>query len=85
MRTNSKVERADVNYSTIHLKLHKGNKFGDCSYCPLNRGCPLNTVPLKVARLDFFGGDTSHISLSINYVGMSKDTGKRLLKLHYNI
>ena len=37
---------------------------------------------LKVARLDFFGGDTS---LSINYVAMSKDMGKRLPQPYYNI
>ena len=35
----------------VHVRLikvsfteNKGNKFGDFSYCPLNRGCPLNTV-----------------------------------------
>ena len=38
---------------------------------------------LKVAWLDFLGGYLS--SLSINYVGMSKDTGKRLPQLYYKI
>ena len=23
---------------------NEGNKFGDFGYCPLNRGCPVNTV-----------------------------------------
>ena len=27
----------------VSFKVNKGNKFGDFSYCPLNRGCPLNT------------------------------------------
>ena len=26
----------------VLLKVNKGDKFGDFSYCPLNRGCPLN-------------------------------------------
>ena len=34
-----------------------------------------------MARLDFFGGCLP--SLSINYVAMSKDIGKRLLQLYY--
>ena len=28
----------------VSFKENKGNKFGDFGYCPLNRGCPLNTV-----------------------------------------
>ena len=28
----------------VSFKVNKGNKFGDFGYCPLNRGCPLNTV-----------------------------------------
>ena len=36
---------------------------------------------LKVARLDFLGGYLP--SLSINYVAMSKDMGKRLPQLYY--
>ena len=36
---------------------------------------------LKVARLDFLGGYLPR--LSINYVGMSKDMGKRLPQLYY--
>ena len=35
----------------------------------------------KVARLDFSGGYLP--SLSINYVGMSKDMGKRLPQLYH--
>ena len=35
----------------------------------------------KVARLDFFGGYLP--SLSINYVGINKDMGKRLPQLYY--
>ena len=27
----------------VSFKVNKGNKFGDFSYCPLNRGCLLNT------------------------------------------
>ena len=27
----------------VSFKVNKGNKFGDFSDCPLNRGCPLNT------------------------------------------
>ena len=27
----------------VSFKVNKGNKFGDFGYCPLNRGCPLNT------------------------------------------
>ena len=27
----------------VLFKVNKGNKFGDFGYCPLNRGCPLNT------------------------------------------
>ena len=38
---------------------------------------------LKVAWLDFLGGYLS--SLSINYVDMSKDTGKWLPQLYYKI
>ena len=37
---------------------------------------------LKVARLEFFGGGYLP-SLSINYVAMSKDMGKRLPQLYY--
>ena len=36
---------------------------------------------IKVARLDFFGGYLP--SVSINYVAMSKDMGKRLPELYY--
>ena len=27
----------------VSFKVNKGYKFGDFGYCPLNRGCPLNT------------------------------------------
>ena len=27
----------------VSFKVNKGNKFWDLVYCPLNRGCPLNT------------------------------------------
>ena len=27
----------------VSFKVNKGNKFWDFGYCPLNRGCPLNT------------------------------------------
>ena len=27
----------------VSFKANKGNKFWDFGYCPLNRGCPLNT------------------------------------------
>ena len=27
----------------VSFKVNKGNTFGDFGYCPLNRGCPLNT------------------------------------------
>ena len=27
----------------VSFKVNKRNKFGDFGYCPLNRGCPLNT------------------------------------------
>ena len=27
----------------FQFKVNKGNKFGDFGYCPLDRGCPLNT------------------------------------------
>ena len=36
----------------VSFKVNKGNKFGDFGYCPLNRGCPLNT------------GFTVHLALS---------------------
>ena len=32
-----------VRLITVSFKVNKGNKFGDFGYCPLNRGCPLNT------------------------------------------
>ena len=38
-------------------------------------------MAIKVARLDFLGGYLP--SLSINYVGMSKDMEKRLPQLYY--
>ena len=38
----------------------------------------------QVARLDFLGGGGYLPSLSVYYVGMSKDMGKKLLQL-YNI
>ena len=38
-------------------------------------------VYLKVARLDFYRG-IPHASLSIKYVAMSKDMGKRLPQLY---
>ena len=41
----------------------------------------LESTKLKVARLDFGGGDIS--SWSINYVAMSKDREKRLPQLYY--
>ena len=28
----------------VSLKVNEGNEFGDFGYCPLNRGCLLNTV-----------------------------------------
>ena len=28
----------------VWYTLNKGNKFGVFGYCPLNRGCPLNTL-----------------------------------------
>ena len=28
----------------VSFKVNKGNTFGDFGYCPLNRGCALNTV-----------------------------------------
>ena len=40
-----------------------------------NRQC----TPIKVARLDFFGGYLP--SLSINYVAMSKDMGKKITSI----
>ena len=27
----------------VSFKVNEGNKFWDFGYCPLNRGCPLNT------------------------------------------
>ena len=27
----------------VSFKVNKGNKFWDFGYCPLNRGCPLNS------------------------------------------
>ena len=27
----------------VSFKVNRGNKFWDLGYCPLNRGCPLNT------------------------------------------
>ena len=33
-----------VRLTKVSFKVNKGNKFGDFGYCPLNRGCPLNTV-----------------------------------------
>ena len=41
----------------------------------------LNILKFKVARLDFLGGYLPR--LSINYVDMSKDMGKRLPQLYY--
>ena len=38
---------------------------------------------LKVARLDFFEGGGYLPRLSINYVAMSNDMGKRLPELYY--
>ena len=38
-------------------------------------------MELKVARLDFLGGYLPR--LSINYVAMSEDMGKRLPELYY--
>ena len=32
-----------VRFIKVSFKKNKGNKFGDFGYCPLNRGCPLNT------------------------------------------
>ena len=40
---------------------------------------PVKEAYIKVARLDFLGGYLP--SLSINYVAMSKDMGKRLPEL----
>ena len=34
----------------VSFKVNKGNKFGDFGYCPLNRGCPLNTSFTVVTR-----------------------------------
>ena len=39
-------------------------------------------IKVMVARLDFLGGGYLP-SLGINYVGMSKGTGKRLPQLYY--
>ena len=27
----------------VSFKVYKGNEFWDFGYCPLNKGCPLNT------------------------------------------
>ena len=27
----------------VSFRVNKGNKFGDFGFCPLDRGCPLNT------------------------------------------
>ena len=43
----------------------------------------LYLVLIKVAWLDFFWGGGYLPSLSINYVAMSKDMGKRLPQLYY--
>ena len=32
-----------VHLIKVSFKVNKGDKFGDLGYCPLNRGCPLNT------------------------------------------
>ena len=32
-----------VHLIKVSFKANKGNKFWDFGYCPLNRGCPLNT------------------------------------------
>ena len=32
-----------VHLIKVSFKVNKGNKFGDFGYCPLDRGCPLNT------------------------------------------
>ena len=32
-----------VRLITVSFKVNKGNKFWAFGYCPLNRGCPLNT------------------------------------------
>ena len=34
----------------VSFKVNKGNKFWDFGYCPLNRGCPLNTGLTVVLR-----------------------------------
>ena len=54
---------------------------GDQGFNCCSRANQTNTQVLKVARLDFFGGYLP--SLSINYVAMSKDMGKRLPQLYY--
>ena len=37
----------------VSFKVNKGNKFGDFGYCPLNRGCPLNTgLTVLAAKLE---------------------------------
>ena len=33
----------------VSFKVNKGNKFRDIGYCPLNGGCPPNTVAMQVA------------------------------------
>ena len=32
-----------VRFIKVSFKVNKGNRLGDFGYCPLNRGCPLNT------------------------------------------
>ena len=33
-----------VRLRKVSFKVNEGKKLGDFGYCPLNRGCPLNTV-----------------------------------------
>ena len=35
----------------VSFKVDKGNKFWDFDYCPLNRGCPLNTYGVRLIQV----------------------------------
>ena len=37
------IVNGGVRFIQVSFKVNKGNKFVDFGYCPLNRGCPLNT------------------------------------------
>ena len=61
----------------VSFKVNKGNKFGDFGYCPLNRGCPLNTgfTVVRFNTFKFRPWENEHTRAEMKCVPARNSTG----------